>query len=95
MFGSLDVVSMPMTIIERVARALCETHTGAMFDAKSPVIQRCFLEDARAAIAAMPVPTSTMMEAMIRKASDRGASIGMEDAHLLYQAAIDAAAGED
>lgn len=86
---------MPMTIIERIARALCETHTGMAFEAKSPVVQLCFLEDARAAIAAMPMPTSTMIDAMVRTARDLGATIGLEDAHLLYQAAIDAAAGED
>jgi hypothetical protein len=84
-----------MTLIERVAQALCQAHTGKRFDEKLPVVQWCFLEDARAAIAAMPEPTEAMIDAMISKANERGANIGVMDVQIIYQAAIDAATFDD
>jgi hypothetical protein len=60
-----------------------------------PVIQQGFLEDARAAIAAMPEATEAMVEAMLLKADERGAHIGAADVQCIYQAAIEAANFDD
>lgn len=84
-----------MTLIERVARALCQAHTGEVFDLKPSIVQWGFLQDARAAIAAMPLPTEAMVDAMLNKARECGVGIGTVDVQNIYQAALDAAACDD
>lgn len=84
-----------MTLIEQVARALCQAHTGELFDRKPSIVQWGFLQDARAAIATMPTPTETMVDAMLSKARELGVAMGAADVQIIYQAAIDAATFDD